>query len=277
MTSVAWVLLLGAVAAQDQTSAGQRAVALHRVLFSGELDPPRLPAQLEAMTELALAYQNGLGVAADIDLACSFAFLAAAEIARTMPGTPLDARASDVRGRACSEVRDTAISMLMIGCPTFGVSRHTFVIGPSTEVTFDRAGIRIDTPVGRQLHPPVLTCGEIVMGVRHTRVSPPASTGLEPRDFLQLTSWVATIVHSGGPPSRTLTWRLIELHPSGAEPTRHEHIDVLIEPEWAWPTPSVPETLSEGATLRMSNTGQVLWSFDRAPELGTGVIEPLKP
>jgi hypothetical protein len=269
---LAWLVLAAGVDAQDDRTAERRAVALHRIIFNGEPDGPRTQAELEAMSELALAYLNGTGVTMDVELACGFAEVAAHSSEALMPDTPTARRASEVRALVCSEVRDIAAAWRTMGCPTFNVASRAFEIGPLLHATVDRSGIHIDAPSGRHDHELGLTCGEIIATLRHRRVPPPAGTDLRPRDFIELTTWLPKFAHNDPEPERTLSWRLIELRASDAEPAR-ETLPLLVEPEWAWPTPPVPDRVAAGATLRMLTDGQVRWRFDGAPELGTGLIE----
>jgi len=271
VASLAFVALTSGAWAQNVPSAVERAVALHRVIFNGEPDAPRTQEEFDALTELALAYRTGSGVAPDIDVACALVYVAAMEAGRLMPDTPTASRTSEVRGLVCAEVRDITVAFQMLGCPTFGLTPHTFALGSAWVATIDRHGIRLDTPKGSQLHPLHLSCAEIVVSTRHRHVDPPPGASVPARDFLELTTWLPKYAHSEPDPHRTLMWRLIALDYSDTEPA-HEGQDLVTEPAWAWPTPPLPPEFADGASLRMLPTGEVRWRFERASHVGTGVI-----
>ena len=233
--------------------------------------------KLDAQLNLAVLYSTGDGVERDPDLACGLAAIARHISATMFNDQPMQIRAQRTRDDLCSGVNDMIAAMRLASCPRFGIVSRTADLGSGAFLTINRNGWRVEGSAGINDGEWEINCGDVVASMRLRRVAPPAGSRLHPRQLLELFVWHQSHRDDGTIGNRSLEWRIGEVDEARGEVKFVDGAGVLVEDQASiWPMPAVPAGVRGGATFRMTRSGAVRWRFERAPQLGTGVIEPVK-
>ena len=258
----------GQTAAAQSGDVPDRIVALHRLVFAS--DSAEQPVKVEAQLDLAEAYAIGDGVEQDLELACGLAAVARRASDR-LDDDALLSRARRAYDEVCLQVRDTAAALQLASCPRFGITPETLTLGAGAVLVVSRLGMRVESATGSRETEWPGNCGDIIASTRLVDVDPPGGTSWPRRQFLELLIWHQSQRIDGKMGDRWLEWKLLDLDRTEIQAAG----DIAMAKETQssiWPAPPVPEEIKEGATLRMLRSGQIRWHFERAPELGTGVI-----
>jgi len=273
------VVFAAAAPASGQTQTSADVVALQRVVFG--IGTPALPETLDridAQLRLAEAYASGTGIALDIEMGCGLAEIADRQSLYFGDDHPTHLRATAVRDAICANARDLVRSLTLVSCPHFGVVPETLEYGPGAWLTITNDGWTVEDASSVHQGEWALTCWDVLASVRLVRVDSPPGSRLRPRQFIEMLVWHQSYRDDGTTGPRSLEWYADELRPERRDIHRLASETIVLEKgELIWPTPPVPEAVAGGATFTMLRNGDIRWRFERAPELGTGTIERLRP
>jgi hypothetical protein len=273
--AAAVVAIAAAAPASAQTVTAAEVVTLQRLVF-GIGDPafPDTPAKMDAQLRLAQAYAAGTGIAQDVEMACGLAKIAGHLSLDLGDDHPVHQRATDLAGEICAPARDIVRSLSLASCAHFGATQ-TLEYGPGAWLTVTGDGWTLDDPSGTQTGEWGINCYDVVASMRLVRVEPPQGSRLRARPIIEMFVWHQSRRDDGAAGDRSLEWYVHEVRPGQGDTNRLASEGIVEEKgELIWPTPPVPDAVADGARFRMLANGDIRWSFDQAPELGTGVIEP---
>lgn len=274
------VLAIAAASVSGQTGTSSDVIALQHVVYGTSLPAvPDTPSKMDAQLRLAEAYATGTGIAQDVEMACGLAQIAGREALDRGDDHPLNLRAMALADDLCANSRDPARAIGVASCPRFGLAREMLEYASGEWLTITRDGWTLEDATGVHDGDWGIECHEVVAAVRLVHVDPPRGSPLRARQFVEMLVWHQDfhIDRTTGP--RSLQWYVDELRPARRDINRLASAALVEEKgKSLWPTPPIPETVAAGARFRMLSNGDIKWSFEDAPELGTGVIHaPPRP
>jgi hypothetical protein len=273
--AAAIAVLMTAATASGQTTTSAEVVSLQRMVF-GIGDPafPDTPAKMDAQLRLAQAYATGTGIAQDVDMACGLAKIAGHLSLNLGDDHPVHRQATSLAGEICATTRDLVRSLSQASCAHFGATQ-TLEYGPGAWLTVTGDGWTLEDASGTRTGEWGISCYDVVASMRLVRVEPPQGSQLRARPIIEMFVWHQSRRADGAAGDRSLEWYVHEVRPGQGDTNRLASEGIVEEKgELIWPTPPVPNAVADGARFRMLANGDIRWSFDGAPELGTGVIEP---
>jgi hypothetical protein len=228
--------------------------------------------------QLAIMYEQGLGVARDLVMACTLAQMSARVLQPGAIQTIDDMHAYEARTKAaddfvhhqCDSLSDSERNASnRSGCLWFGMPQETLELG-SQAIRVDYEGIRLASDNEHRYEIPV-NCPVAIARVRALTMEPPgdAVPGLKPRHFIDVLGWQ---VGGNDPRARryALQWQLYELRGKKLELVMLDDLDVRD----TWPVPMLPEDFDKRLTIEMIRTGHVHWKIDGAPPKRGWVMLP---